>query len=496
MAPRPDLTVVIRTQGLLLRADLRRGSDPRVQRWREPTYQADEAIAQALRKGGKPGKRVWFLDSAVWLGEVALPGSAVAGLADKDLVAPAAYEAEAISDLSPAEAITAVQRRRMAQQDDQFLVAQARRAEVVAVAKAVRGAGAKLAGISHPAGLPEALSVAYDDAGTFVGSDDPSWRRVEFWSDSVVLTESISGRLTVVPLGIAPGSDWRRALEPYLRRGEPTALDHTLVEPGVQIRGGPDWQEVVAASGTARWLAAGGGDPGDSGNAVPVGDLADDDTADAFAAAWARVLATTDSTGDDPLPTLRAPKAPAARWPAVVVGVLALALAGYTVFQQRRDGEARLEVLQGQLQHAEADQRKIADRRKQARQEAQDVRTKEKAVKDLEAQLERAVRERASGPTGQADRRPALAEMLSVLTGSTSEQIVIQSIEHTGVQHEITGIAVEPAAASRLARELSARLADDWSVSPAQIEPEAGPQRVVWRFSTKIEPAGAAGSVR
>jgi hypothetical protein len=486
------MTVVIRTNGLLMRADVRGasgdtsggGGAPLVKRWRDNWSTAAEAVTHALDEGGRPGRRVWVLDSEVWLGVVELPSSAVAGLSEKDLADPAAYEAEAISELRPTEAITAVQRRRMADQDDQFLVAQARRIDVIAIARAVRSAGAKLAGISHPAGPGEAM--AFDgQADDLAGA---GWRRVEFWTHTVVLAESVAGRVGLIPLGIAPGRDWRRALEPLLRHREPVAADQTLLEPGVRVRGGPNGRENVAVSGTARWLSA-GEDQSDEDDGVPVWDLADDAAAEQFAAAWARRLNAVDPAGQDMSPTLRPPKAPAARWPAVAVGVLALALAVTAVLMLRGQAADRLDDLRGELEHAQADQKMIADHRQKANAAQAEVRKKQRAVEDLQRRLEQLQRQRTASQPVNMDQRPALAAMMAALTDSASEQVVIQSIDHGSPQHEITGMALTPEAASRLARELSGALRDHWAVSPARIEPKPGPQRVVWEFSITIEPA-------
>ncbi|MEL6713699.1 MAG: hypothetical protein AAFP86_07990, partial [Planctomycetota bacterium] len=239
MAPRPDLTVVLRTRRLLLRADVRRGVEPSVATWRGLALQPGEAVAHALGEGSRPAKRVWVLDSEVWLGEVGLSGSATAGLSDKELVDPAAYEAEALSDLRPDEAVTGVVRRRMAEREDQFLVAQLGRPDVTAIAKAVRGSGAKLAGLGHPAGLPTHPATTGDGAAALLEGD---WRRVEFWADSVVLTRWSGGRETLAPLGIGPDNDWRRVLDPQLRETDPEEGDHTVIETGVRVRGGPGWR--------------------------------------------------------------------------------------------------------------------------------------------------------------------------------------------------------------------------------------------------------------
>lgn len=486
MPSRPDMTVVIRAHGLLLRSDVSGGGEPQVQRWRKDWPDLAAAVTDALKEGGPAGKQVWVLDSGVWLGVVELAAGAVAGLSDQALAEPAAFEAEALSGLKPVEAVTAVQRRRMADLEDEFLVAQARRADVLAVAKAVRGAGGRLAGLGNPAGLPEALA---SDETTAAAARGGGWRRVCFWSDSVVLVESVAGHATLLPLGIAPHSDWRTALAPLLNRGDPVALEQTLIEPGVQVRGGLGWRDSPPGSGSARWLQVGEDSVPDN-DGVVVWELADDAAAIAFATAWARRLAQTEPTRNEIMPTLRPPKAPPGPWPAVAVGVVALALAVTVVLYQRTQQAQRLTVLQAQLEHAQGDQRRVAERRREAKQVEARVRSKQQAVETLEVQFERIGQRRAASDSRVViDHREALAALIAALSGAAAEDVVIQSIENGSPQHEVTGLALSPEAASRLARDLSGELRYAWAVSPARIEPQPGPERIVWRFSITLKPA-------
>ncbi|MEM8550608.1 MAG: hypothetical protein AAGF10_07435, partial [Verrucomicrobiota bacterium] len=331
--------MIIRTQGLLLRADIGGRGDAHVQQWRRDWSDIAPAVAHALSEGGKPGRQVWVLDSEVWLGVVDLPAGAVAGQSDKALEGPAAYEAEALSDLSPTEAVTSVQRRRHVEHGDQFLVVQARRAEVAAVAKAIRAAGSRLAGLGHPAGLPEAMHLEPNTGSV------KAWRRVEFWYESIVLVESFGGNIGLFPLGMGPPSDWRRALTQLMRAGDAAEDDQTLLGPGVRVRGGTQWRESTAVEGTARWLAA-GEDHADEDDGVPIWDLSDDATAQQFAEAWARKLLEVHPGSNTLIPTLRPPKAPASRWPAILVGTLALALAVFAVVAQREEASHRVAELQ------------------------------------------------------------------------------------------------------------------------------------------------------
>lgn len=490
MASRPDLTVVIRTPDLLLRADVRAGEEPVVSRWRGLALDPPTAVVHALGEGGRAGRRVWVLDSGVWLGDVGLSGSAVAGLSDKELANPAAFEAEAVSDLRPDEAATAVQRRRIVEQDDQFLVAQVRRSDLVAVAKAVKGAGSRLVGVRHPAGLPARLegAEAHTDGGA--SAADAAWRRVEFWSDSVVLAEGRAGRVTLKPLGVGPASDWRRGLAGLLRDSEATEADHTLLASGVEVRGGPEWGERPAASESARWLAA-VEDVADDGSTSgeTLEELSRDDVADRFAAAWARVLAAEEGPDGGASPTLRPPKAPAARWPAVVAGLVAVAGAGVTVLGQREAEQEAVRELKRRLEIAQGADRSLSALGQEANGAKKELRVQKAALEELEAEIARASRKDEPQELSLPDRRPALAALLSGLTASSSEQLVLESIRERGPRHAIQGRALTSGAASGLAGELDRRLRSTWVVHPARIEAEG--ERSLWRFTIEVSPLDA-----
>ncbi|MEM8710403.1 MAG: hypothetical protein AAGG01_05590, partial [Planctomycetota bacterium] len=488
----PDVTVLIRTRGVLIRADVRRNKQPQTTLWRNLPQDAPDAVKHALKEGGRPAKRVWVLDSEVWLGEVGLSGSAVAGLSDKELVSPAAFEAEAITDLRPDEAVTVVKRRRIPQQEDQFLVAQQRREQVMAIGKAVRAAGAKLAGLGHPAGLPVALEQVSEDMEAPAAPAPRDWRRVEFWADSVFLTESVAGRVGLISLGIAPGSDWRRALEPHLRDSDPFEDDHTLMEPGVRVRGGPGWQDAGGMSSTARWLAT-ADEPEAVDDTFPLFDLGDDRACEAFVGSWGMHLLGLARADESLTPTLRQPKAPAARWPAVLVGIVALGLSGYFVYEKREADAAELAGLQQQMAAGQARTSKVNTRRSDASRQALELQAKRTEVQNLEQRIKQReqarARARAEAPPVEVDRRMAIARMMTVLEDASSRDLVIHSIESRGGRHTVRGMATTPGAAAHLASDLSHELEGLWVVRPSDIEPDpqSGPERLIWKFTTVLE---------
>ena len=132
-----------------------------------------------------------------------MPAGAVAGLTDEQLSEAAAFEVEAISEIPQSSAYTSAKRIRIPESEDQFLVTQTNREELHSLIQVLKGNGSKLAGLGHPAGLPDAG--AFIDANQDVNNAD--WRRVEFWDNEVVLVQDISGRLGLTPMGVPPSAN-------------------------------------------------------------------------------------------------------------------------------------------------------------------------------------------------------------------------------------------------------------------------------------------------
>jgi hypothetical protein len=470
-------------RGVILRADLRNGQKPLITRHEQDWPDLTAALTLALTGPQRLGRKVWVLDSAVWLGVVELPSASVAGLTDHELIGPVEFEAEALSEIAPHEAVTAVQRRRMANQEDQFLVTQVKRTEIFAIAKAVRQAGGHLAGLGHPAGLAPPI-IEDEPKSSMLHLRD--WRSVEFWHHEVVLCECINGHVNTIPLGTAPDREWRRALDPFLRQSDPLDFEHTLVEAATKVRGGSSsWRASATSHKTTRWLRANQHDEDDIA-AGPVCQLSQESQANLFLSAWAEQL--VHSNNETPTPFLRPPKTPAARWPIAMVGALAFAAALGLVAQNRQRASEELTNLQGQLQHAQQDQRRISELGKRVKNQKSNVQNKEQELNDLRQEMQRAQEKRLAAQTVNGDRRAGIAAMMQALTTVASLNILVQSIKNNETQHEINGIAATPTAAIDLARGLSQQLSRHAIVHPANIKPITGREQIAWRFAIKIEP--------
>ncbi|MEM9419133.1 MAG: hypothetical protein AAGA25_08820 [Planctomycetota bacterium] len=487
MASRPQTTIIIHTQGWTGRGDVSAGRQPLTQIWRDAPTSLPEATAFVLKEGGPVGRRVWVLDSELWLGLVELPAAAVANLSDNELAGPGAYEAENSGGLTASKSVTAVRRSRVPEHDDQFLVAQCSRERMVAVKQAVKLAGGRLAGVCHPAGLPQAL---LDDGEQDALAGD--WRRIEFWAEEVVLAQRVGGRDQVVPLGMSPRGAWRASLSPLLREEPVAPLEQTLLETGVKPRDGVQWRDPLGAGPAARWLNA-GEDPDESSQDGPeLWRLDEPKLAEHFVAAWAQRLASDSSAQLLPVPWIKPPKAPAARWPAVAIGVLALLIAVGSFGLQWYQASERVITLTDEIEHEEEEARMLGEIEKKATESKRSVEKKKKQIENLEAELVRAINEKrrkaeANAPR-ETDYRLPLADLMGSLSRLAEGDLVVESITPGSPRHEISGIAASPESASRLAREMSRELVA-WSVSPAQIEPVLTSADPHWRFTIVLDPA-------
>ncbi|MEM9882009.1 MAG: hypothetical protein AAF800_03720 [Planctomycetota bacterium] len=486
MASRPQITIVMHTRGWTARADVAEGGLPRTQVWRDAPPELAEAVGVVLKEGGAIGRRVWVLDSGLWLGLVEMSAAAVANLSDAELAGPAAYEAETAGGLSATAAVTGVRRSRVPEYQDQFLVAQYPRDRLAAVKQAVKSAGGKLAGVGHPGGLPQAL---LDGGERDVLAGD--WRRVEFWADEVVLVQRTRGRDQVIPLGMPPRGGWRASLSPHLREEPVAPLEQTLVEPGVKPRDGTQWRDPLGAGPAARWLNAGEEEDGSS-DGPELWRLEEPATAEHFVAAWARRLSAEPSLEAFPVPWVKPPKAPAARWPAVAAGVLALLLVAGVLGLQWVQASERVAELTEEIESRQEEARMIADLEKKAKESKQAVQRETREIADLEAQLARVMEARDRDETGAprvADLRGPLAELMGSLSRLAGGELMVESITPGSPRHEVAGLSASPESASRLARRLSRELSAGWSVSPARIEPVLTADDPHWRFTIMLDPA-------
>jgi len=361
----------------------------------------------------RPGK-VWVLTSDVWTGMANVAADVVRRVEPRQLPQMVGFEVEPLSGISSSQARTAVQELGQAGSERQFWVTQAEVAQFERIAESVGFNGGKLQGLLHPAGVPAAVDPA--------GGGGP-WRRLEIWSDAVLLVS-----------GEGKGVEHR-----FLDEGASLAFDSARLE-----------QLAAESGGTLTVLQ----DP-DSVAAPEVSDrirfasLEDEAYLKALLAAWSRSLA-----GKAKAPLIapqRAPMSSATRG-LLTAGLAAAAVLGCFGHLLGTDYINRQRVAALDKQSAEL--KAPLDAMTASKKQLSEL---DKSLKDVSAKQESlaaAITNYQQTMRGQRDRMPA---MLRSLAHSCGSELLIRQIECDGSEVRIHGRCLDP----RQAKSLAACLARD-----------------------------------
>ncbi len=179
----------------LVRADF---SSPRAQRpslviQRERPESDDPVLLiSALTGDGAPRlQRVFILTTDCWTNVFEIAASTTSGMSDDALGKTLSYEAEPLSSISAFDSAGAVRDIGNEAAKRRFWFTQLPGYLREQFDYAVSSHGGKLAGISHPGGLPSALANA--DARQV---NRPSWQRIEFWNTATIYQAWRDGHLT------------------------------------------------------------------------------------------------------------------------------------------------------------------------------------------------------------------------------------------------------------------------------------------------------------
>ena len=440
MKKRPHLTIVLVTAARLARADFMGLSAGLSQLWkseRKPGTTASEAVRSALALGGTPSSQVWVLCEDLFCQSVTLPEAQTARLSPKELADALGFEVEPFSNLSPGSsaigcrAVTAGNGTRL------HWVVECSQGEWATIREVVAKAGGRLAGMSHPGGLPVP-----------VGDLDPAraWHRVEQWAHGLVLVRALGGSthgVSVQSLSTVHLADSSvSALEPSETLSETGAIPRTHAT-GRRL--------ALSAEGDLRsWLEAWGrclGNPSDE-LALIVPEPS---------ATWLNRYVTVGAVAE-----------------AVVVAVC---LAYGLVASCHRD--------------------RLRERVDELRQEVAQIEQAERANADVRreiADLKQAARDRKEAADLLARQRRAIPFLLRSLASVRPSDVVIQELRDEGDGGmRINGIGMTPGAIDELGSRLSEALREvDWMVQPVEkvaqgILDNAGP----WRFGLRVAPAAA-----
>jgi Tfp pilus assembly protein PilN len=430
MFNRTALTLLVVTRQEIIRADFT-GRGPLVPAglWREPRPSLDDVpslVEAALHLAPKPGRKVWVLCSDFWAQTLTMNARATAKLAGDELAQAIGFEVETLSGTSAFECVVGFAGLPAAKDDERsFWVIQVKSGDRDAIEGIIRRGGGKLAGIGHPAGLPEPLSPA-------LGADDPSWQRVELWPESIVCLHCGSDRqLRVHVINADPNHErWHAEEENWRAQLSTVARREMRLTTGEVVTFRSDGQPEVSEEtedGQATWLTA-----------------------------WAGVL----SRREPSVPIVRPvpqPMAPKMRF-AIAAG-LALAVATCCWGHYRYVQTVQLAPLQAESQRLREPVRRNADLDQQIA----------KLEKELTEQRQQTEALQQCTETLLAQRQ-RLARLLTAVADTLPEDLFVQKIDGDIGQPCLHGVCLLESQANQFAARLARTLAGDWHIKETRLK--------------------------
>lgn len=442
MTIRPTTTILCITPQRLVRADFVRGTLAGL--WHQPRPVEGDLVLMteaALRLGPAPARQAFVLASELWTQTATLGAATIRGLSADELTQALAFEAEALSNVSAFESHVAHVTLSATSDGREFWLTQVANGVVRDVDEVLRNAGARLAGLCHPAGLPRAIE----------GETVP-WLRLEFWNDSVVgVSQDDSGttRLRILNVDPRQGS-WEPTVARW-RAETGSVREASLVAGGVVMP-----TELIGSQ--PRWLD-------------------EEATLGAWLTAWAAHL--TGSAADVPL--VRPPKRPMSQQvrTAVMAGLaaaVALACLGHFAFVKSRTValEKRLDSLQGPA-------KRLSDLERQYEQAQQNLRQTRDEVRSLEA---------AHAHCGRVleVQRTRLTALLNALARHCPDNVVIDRLGGQAGDVRVHGLSLDPQLALQLAQGLENEItALGWQVETPRQQLREMPGGRLWDFEVTLK---------
>ena len=443
----PKRTILLITETTLGRFDLSGGAAPKVtESWVRPSFPSESAgtLADAALRLGKSRKRqVYVLTTRCWTGSVAIGPELIAGAKGDGLKQMVALEAETFSGISAFEsAASIVSLPPDSLGDHQFWLTQIPDQDVRSIDDALRQAGAKLAGVAHPAVL------------TVDAAESPTdeWRILQNWDETTLLMRG-SGQAIAGFHSMSSGLQSQRTVQEFETFFQGVGSDATLQLVG-PVELPPALAELPQAEGYRRV------------------DTAAESDLQRWAAAWMRSQAKQ-SVGS---PLITIPKRPMSKGAGIAIAaVLALLMMAlcfvhyWYLNQQLADINANIEQMQGQEERLKAEEdrlKKLQQDKDEALSESQklfaDARQSQSEVAEAKQIIDRG-------------RRRWLSLVDSLLEVSDGNGW-IREIRSTDGTVSIRGLAIDDLVVHRLAARLeSTSAAGPWEILPAltKADPEA-----------------------
>lgn len=433
----PDICVLVASRLRVVRADFVRGELVEFARDDDGRGEGLVGLVElAASLGGALPKRVWILSEEMFALGINVRAQAVEGLSREDTLRLLGFEAQAISGLPAGDALVAAVPSPAAPRERGFTVVQIARADRDAIESSLAARGARLAGITHPAGVPLPI-----------GEGTPAnWRRLEAWPDLVVDVESAGGKVTS-----------------RFRRTDPTRRA----------------RDVVGDAPVTETLETGGGPMLAGGMDARAFDLAREVDLRAWIAAWGRAL------HEDPARTASigaAPRALSARNRGLIAvggAVVAAAVCGVHYMSRVEARDAAVQEFARAREPAE----RLAKTRNEAATLAVEVTQLESEAETMLAALARA---------GWSADAPA--RLLDAAATGRPEGLTIDSLEVGWRGARLRGVALRPELPDELGRALSGALvAEGFVVAPVERRRRALDSGAeVFEYTLEVLPRGVA----
>lgn len=416
-----NTTLVVVTRDRVVRAEFRaRAAKPTsvVVRPRPETDDPVAAVVAGMSGERRSPGRVFVLSSDVWTRTLRVPAMNLKSLSTSELQQSLAFEAEPLSGLSPAEAATAVLTLGESHGMGDAWIGQIAAGTLAEIDEVVRGAGGKLAGVLHPAGVPAALDF---------GRPLERAVRVEFWADATARVVHDGDRPTELQIEQGAATANREAIVGEWARQSEVDLDRVDVLV-------PDFRPSVDGEHT----------------------FADEATLELWLTAWHGALTARKPTA----PTIVPPPRPLTTQQrrniaAALAGVALLVCAGHGYWTRMG-----IEAAQAEQNRVEAPGRELAT----IKQQQGDT---QKALDKLREETTK-----RSGEVKQAEQtliahRRRLGELLERLSHESSHDWVLRRIEGSPRELKLVGLTMHPEHISTLAADLAVDLAKlGWAVEP------------------------------
>jgi hypothetical protein len=412
-----------------------------------PGQLLDQSIEVALASNARCGRNVWVLCEDFWTQVLSVPGAAVAGLAAHQIGRVLAFELESLSGLAAADSEVAFVAGAQEAGHREFWVTQMPAADLRRIQQTIRGAGGRLRGLAHPAGVP--LPWQEGDAGR-------PWRRIEAWGDvTLCLTGRAGGEVGTRFVRSSPGQqDWKEELSRWLAQdeGQQAELFYRWRLPSDDLfegLAGLDRLPDLEGQAVERWLTL-----------------------------WAEAL----TGGADRIPLIKPPAQVISRRTYQILSAAAAALALAVCVAHGAWMKYQVQATRGQVARIDGPRRDLAAINKKILAQQADLRK-------LEDKLRPEGIDPAAEVARQKSRIPALLAALGRL--GDEGRVITRLHADNGGGVTIEGLCLRPELADALAVRLGQVLdAQSWQVRGAQktarmTSPDGGP----WEFRVALTPS-------